>query len=339
VLRHEALETNKLRPGALSAHPRGLTYQDRAGKITHPGTLHGEQDSGKPPDVRTAVRAMDALGIDIQVIFPQQLLEIGLHPQPDIEVALTEAYSKWLVEQILPTEPRIKTLLQLPLVDPDACLRLVERYADHPAVVGFMVSSQRHQGIHHHTYMRLYHRLEEIGKPIGFHAAPSRNESWTRAMNKFIALHSITFVTCNMVHMANWVFNGLPERFPGLKPIWIESGLAWVPFLMQRLDHEYLMRRSDAPLLRRLPSEYMREMYYSSQPMERHNAEALEFTFKMINARDTLLYSSDWPHWDFDTPGTIAGIPFLDDAARRNILGENARRLFRLEQPGPGLTG
>ena len=45
-----------------------------------------------------------------------------------------------------------------------------------------------------------------------------------------------------MVHLTNWIINGLPERFPKLKVIWIESGLAWLPFMMQRLDHEYLMR-------------------------------------------------------------------------------------------------
>ena len=68
------------------------------------------------------------------------------------------------------------------------------------------------------------------------------------------------------------------ERFPKLPVIWIESGLAWVPFLMQRLDHEYMMRPSEAPLLKKKPSDYMRDMYYScaadggSGPPARWNA-------------------------------------------------------------------
>ena len=41
----------------------------------------------------------------------------------------------------------------------------------------------------------------------------------------------------NMTHLTNWIVNGMPERFPNLKTLWIESGLAWVPFIMQRLDH------------------------------------------------------------------------------------------------------
>jgi uncharacterized protein len=61
------------------------------------------------------------------------------------------------------------------------------------------------------------------------------------------------------------------------------------------------------------------------------NREALQLTFKMINAETQLLYSSDYPHWDMDLPSTIYDLPFLSEQAKRNILGENARRLFNLE--------
>jgi predicted TIM-barrel fold metal-dependent hydrolase len=132
--------------------------------------------------------------------------------------------------------------------------------------------------------------------------------------------------------MTNWLVNGMPERFPKLKTIWIESGLAWIPFLMQRLDNEYMMRTSDAPLLKRKPSEYMRDMYFTSQPMEMvDNRKALEVTFEMINAETQLLYSSDYPHWDMDLPSTIFDLPFLSVQAKKQILGGNAQRLFNLE--------
>ena len=90
------------------------------------------------------------------------------------------------------------------------------------------------------------------------------------------------------------------------------------------------MRVSEAPALKRLPSEYMREMYYTTQPMERTNLEILEATFNAIDAKNSLLYASDWPHWDFDLPSTILELPFIDEQTKRNILGENARKLFRL---------
>ena len=143
-------------------------------------------------------------------------------------------------------------------------------------------------------------------------------------------MHSISFSLCNIVDMTNWVINGLPERFPNLPVVWIESGLSWLPFVQQRLDSEYMMRSSEAPTLKRLPSEYIKEMYFTCQPMERTNMKLLEATFEAINAPTQLLYASDWPHWDFDLPTVIADLPFLDEEAKRNILGLNASRLFGL---------
>ena len=132
--------------------------------------------------------------------------------------------------------------------------------------------------------------------------------------------------------MTNWLTNGMPERFPKLRTVWVESGLAWIPFLMQRLDNEYMMRSNEVPGLKRKPSDYMREMFYSSQPMEAvDNREALEVTFKMIKADTQLLYSSDYPHWDMDLPSVIYDLPFISEEAKRNILGGNAKRVFNLE--------
>jgi predicted TIM-barrel fold metal-dependent hydrolase len=93
------------------------------------------------------------------------------------------------------------------------------------------------------------------------------------------------------------------------------------------------MRSSEAPLLKRRPSEYMADMYYSSQPLERSNLELTEATFKAMRADTQLLFASDWPHWDFDLPNSITTLPFLSEEAKRNILGLNAARLFNLEVP------
>ena len=114
--------------------------------------------------------------------------------------------------------------------------------------------------------------------------------------------------------------------------MWVESGLSWLPFIMQRLDNEYMLRSSEAPALKRLPSEYMQEMFYSSQPMEVPNdLDVLEMTFKMIKAETQLCWCSDYPHWDMDLPSVIWDLPFLDEVAKRNILGENARKLLGMD--------
>jgi predicted TIM-barrel fold metal-dependent hydrolase len=315
---------------ALSNHPPGLTFQDVSGRIPHQAQLGEAVDTsnGEHRDLTLVRRAIEAMGLDVQVVFPQPMLEIGLHPSAAVETELILAYNRWFTERILAREPRIKSLLALPFSNPGACVRTISEFAGKPGVVGFLVTSQRQAEVFRSDYMPVYRELESRGLPLGFHAGP--DYSIGRLLNRFVSVHSLSFVTCNMIHLTNWIMNGLPERFPNLKVIWIESGLAWLPFMMQRLDHEYLMRQSDAPMLTRLPSEYMQEMYYTSQPLEKTNMALLRATFDAIHAETQLLFSSDWPHWDFDVPAKIAGLPWLGEAAKRNILGETARKLFRL---------
>ena len=180
--------------------------------------------------------------------------------------------------------------------------------------------------------LRLYAMLQERGLPLSFHGGPywGASEGFLRQVNRFLSAHALSFPLSNMVHMANWVMNGLNERFPKLPVVWIEAGIAWLAFMTMRFDNEYLMRSSEAPALKRLPSEYMKEMYYTSQPMELTNMGLLEEIFKAFNAESQLLYASDWPHWDFDVPSTITDLPFLTDEAKRNILGRNAQKIFKL---------
>jgi predicted TIM-barrel fold metal-dependent hydrolase len=314
---------------------KNRNFQNVAGRIVHSGgqRLEPTDDKSTHRDVVMAKRAMDSLGIDYQVMFPTPMLNLGMHPRPDLEVALAQAYNRWLTQVVLPGDPRITSMIYLPFCDPDAALKTVEEFTGKPGVVGFMITSVRHKPVQHNQYMKVYRAIEERGLPLGFHAGPSWEDEWTRQLDRFIGVHAISFVLCNMVHLTNWVLHGMPERFPKLPVMWIESGLAWVPFMMQRLDSEYLMRSSEAPLLKRLPSEYMREMYYTCQPMERRDLDLLKSTFKAINAETQLLYASDWPHWDFDAPGVIMDLPFLDEKAKRNILGGNANRLFNLKLP------
>jgi predicted TIM-barrel fold metal-dependent hydrolase len=193
-----------------------------------------------------------------------------------------------------------------------------------------MVTTVRNNPVHDNCYMKTYRAMEERGLALAFHSGPNWGEPVFKSCNRFLAVHALGFSFYNIIHCTNWVVNALPERFPKLPVIWIESGLAWIPFLMQRLDHEYMLRTSECPGLKKKPSDYMREMYYSSQPMEVQDMGALETTFRMINAETQLLYSSDYPHWDFDLPSAIHDLPFLTEKARHNILGGTAARLFKL---------
>ena len=331
VLRTEAKYQGN-QPGGIGSPDGG--YQAMAGRITrYPGRkIEKVPETHKHRDIERMRRWMDAMGVDIACMFPTPMLNLSVCPRTEVQVGLAWAYNRWLCERVLGEEPRLKSMLYLPFNDPAASLKMVEELGAMPGVIGFVVTAPHYRGVYENAYAPLYSALQERNLPLAFHAAFNWADESLALTNRFIGVHALGFVWHNMVHMTNWVVNGMPERFPRLKTIWIESGLAWLPFLMQRLDNEYMMRSSDAPLLKKMPSEYMAEMYYTNQPMEMvGNARQLELTFEMINARTQLLYSSDYPHWDMDLPSVIYDLPFLAENEKRNILGGNALKLFNLE--------
>ena len=314
--------------------PQNIGYQDMGGRVTrYPMRSSEKTPEGKMRDVELGHRWMDAMSVDYSCLFPTGMLSIGLHPQKEMEVDLCWAYNRWLTEKVLPDSGgRFFSMLCLPFSDPDESLRQVETFGRRKHVGGFMVTTVRNNmAVHDNQYMKLYRAMEERGLVLSFHSGPNWGEPIFRSCNRFLSTHALGFTWYNVVNLTNWVINGMGERFPKLSVIWTESGLAWVPFLMQRLDHEYMLRPSEAPLLKKKPSEYMRDMFYSSQPMEIQDRGAMEVTFRMMNAETQLLYSSDYPHWDFDLPSTIYDLKFLSDKAKHNILGGTAARLFKLK--------
>lgn len=342
VIRQEALGGVTRVTGQTPLLPGQLGNQDLAGRVVRYGMRRLEEwrDEGDQRDTVIVKRAMRMMGIDYQIVFPTPMLNLGLHPVPSVEVALARAYTRWMSEHMLAGNDGIRTMVYLPFNDPEASVKMVEDFGDSPGVVGFMVTSVRYKPVWHNDYAPLYRAIEETGKPLGFHAAFNWvGDRMFEQLNRFLSVHALAFSFFNVVHLTNWVVNGLPERFPKLKVLWIESGLAWVPFVMQRLDHEFVLRSSECPLLQRKPSEYIREMYFTSQPLEvPDDPSVLAATFEMINAPQQLLYASDYPHWDFDVPARIYDLPFLGEQAKRNILGANAARLFGLHDPYEPIT-
>ncbi len=330
VLRQQALSFGA---SFLAAQPGN---QNQSGRVSRMALRNMDKHApGEQRDVDLSRKWMDAMGIDIAFLFPTKMLSLSAHPVLETQLGYLRAYNRWLTEVVLPREPRLRALLCLPFNDPEASLAVVRDFGDKPGVSGFMVTSAHNIAVQDNRYMRLYAELEERNLPLAFHSVYNWNDHAFSSAQRFISVHALGFVFYNMLHIINWIVHGLPERFPKLKLIWMESGLAWVPFVMQRLDNEYLMRSNECPALKMLPSEYMKQMYYSVQPMEMpEDLSILQTTFKMINAETQLLYSSDYPHWDFDLPSVIYDLPFLSEEQKRNILGGNACRLFGLNVPG-----
>jgi len=292
------------------------------------------EDYPLPKEIYPLMESSMKMAIDYNVVFPTDLLAAGVHPDAEIEGALAYGFAKWMTEEVLPLSDANKLMLYLPFSDPEACVRIIKEFGDKKGVVGFLVTSMRYQPVYHNSYMPVYKLIEESGKPLGFHTVSHWMERPFQQLNRFLTAHALGFPLFNMIQASNIIINGIPERFPDLKFIFIEAGVYWIPFLMGRLDSDYLFRHSDAPLLTKRPSEYMKNFYFTSQPLEyTDNMDHMKSIFDMFDAENQLLYASDYPHQDFDTPTSIYDIPFLSEQAKRKILGENALKLFGIDNP------
>jgi predicted TIM-barrel fold metal-dependent hydrolase len=290
-----------------------------------------------PPDgadprrsARALVADLERIGVDYSVIFADDLLTLSLHPDRRFQAAVARGYARWLTECILPHEPRIKGMLYLPMVDADASLALIHEFGDAAGVVGFQVNLVGLDQFYADNCAKVYAALEERGRAVGFHSTGH----WPRfpMFETFLGAHAISFPAFNAMCLINWLWSGMCERFPRLRCLFFEGGAAWIPMLMARLDRVYRMRPHEAPALRRLPSEYMREFFYTVQPLEQpESAEQLRLMFARIGAGQ-VLYASDYPHWDFDMPHALSRLSFLSQAEREAVLALNAVRAFGLRR-------
>jgi hypothetical protein len=123
------------------------------------------------------------------------------------------------------------------------------------------------------------------------------------------------------VRLVSIVCEGVFCEFPELRLALVEGGFAWLPGLMWRLDKNFRGLCSEAPWLKKLPSEYILEpCRATTQPMEEpEDPEHLRQIIEMIGREDFLMFATDYPHWDFDSP-TRALPPVLGDQMRRGML-------------------
>src|SRR6202043_33956 len=187
----------KQQPGIV---PIPTGYQDMGGRVTrYPMRSSEKTDDGKIRDVQLGHRWMDAMGVDYSCLFPTGMLNIGLHPQKEMEGDLCWAYNRWVTEQVLPeSQGRFYTMLSLPISDPDAALRHVETFGDRKGVGGFMVTTVRNIPVHDNSLMKVYRAIEERGLGLSFHSAFHWGESVFKSCNRFLAVHALGFSFYNI---------------------------------------------------------------------------------------------------------------------------------------------
>jgi predicted TIM-barrel fold metal-dependent hydrolase len=189
----------------------------------------------------------------------------------------------------------------------------------------------------HRRYDPILAAAEAADLPVVLHSVTVISPAFPTQLNQFenaFARQVIGHTFAMMANLVSMMHTGVPARYPKLKIVFTEAGVAWVPSMIWRMDRYHQEMRRTVPFLEERPSDYVkRQMWFATQPLEepvdpRHLVETMEH----YGGADRTLFASDWPHHDFDHPRGLARLP-LTPEQRRKIMGENALGLFKLPMP------
>lgn len=310
-----------------------FTYTSPIGVLRKDALPPGGGAPGTDPDYMIK-HLMDPWHIDYAVLTGDQLIHVSNHPDPDYAAALASAYNDYSIDQWLRKSPRFKGSILIANQDPAQAAREIDRLGQHPDMVEVIMTSAARMPYGQRFYDPIYEAAQRNGMPIAIHPGgegSGLSGAPTSAGYPTTYLQWHTSLSQNfMAHLVSLVCEGVFEKFPRLKFILCEGGVAWLPHLMWRLDKNYKALRSTAPWLKKMPSQYIRDhCYLTTQPIEEpDDFNQLQAIFNMIDAENILLFSSDYPHWDNDDPRAI--LRRLPEAARRKIFYENAKSLYKL---------
>ena len=296
---------------------------------------HDQRSVYTPEQMRTE---LTALGIDIGILFPDNLLLFAPLPQIEYATALSHAYNRWLIaEWAGAAEGLYGALLACPQNPTDSAAAILE-YGKSPAIAAIYLPTA---GVNplwgHQKYDPIFAAAQEMELPVVLHsvtlispAFPCNTDQFENHFGRQVIGHAFGM----MANMASIVHTGVPARFPELKVVFTEAGIGWVPYLTWRLDKYHREYRRTVPFLERPPSEYIREqMWFATQPLE--EPEDPQHMIQTIQhcGEDRVIFASDWPHHDFDHPRGILNLP-MDVELKRKVMGENALNAFtRIPRP------
>jgi len=322
--------------------PRWKDYYASSGRDLYEHPMYVMREDAKPPSGLGVgadpdflrFQHVDEYGIDHCILLHRAFCN-GL-PNADYATAVAAAFNDWLVDTWLGEynhDHVFKGSIQIAQQDPAAAAREIRRLAGHPHMVQVLSDSGARMPFGNRYYDPIYEACQECDLPFATHPGtdgiginvqasvgyPSRYIEWSTC-------HSIGFQT----HLVSMLVEGVFERFPRLKVVLVEGGVSWLPALMWRLDRQFDLYRSEVPHLKRRPSEYIREhVRITSQPLERpDNDKHLLSMLEYMDAEHVLMFSSDYPHWDFDSPRLA--FPKLPAELKRKIYFENAKELYKL---------
>ena len=258
-----------------------------------------------------------------------------VHPNVHYAKAAIEAYNNWQIAEWLDRDERLLGSICIVPHAPEHAISEIERLAEHPQMVQVLMPGAHVEPYGRQRYWPIYAAAEAAGLPIAVHGGTTGSGvSWAPRTGAGVAgSYFEKHITASAVHMGQLtsiVLEGVFTEYPDLDWIFIEQRLGWIPHIMWHMDKCWKGLKETVPWLDRPPSAYIRDnVWFTTQPIEEPDKpEHLVHLFDMLHAEETLLYSSDYPHWDNDNPRML--FRDLSAATRRRIFSENARSLYGL---------
>jgi predicted TIM-barrel fold metal-dependent hydrolase len=287
-------------------------------------------------------RALTELGIDVGILFPDHMLLFAAIPNAEYATALARAYNRWLLAEWLQAEEGLYGVVLACPQNPEAAAREIAHYAREERIVGVYLPTA---GVNplwgDRRYDPIMAAAEAANLPVCLHSVTLVSPAFPCQLDQFenhFARQVLSHSFAMMANLTSIIHSGVPARFPGLRVVFTEAGIAWVPYMMWRMDKYYNEYRRMVPFLEKRPSEYIRErMWFATQPIEEpDDPRDLVATIDLLGGPERILFASDWPHHDFDHPRAILKLPMQADA-KRKIMGENALKVFGIAA-GVGVT-
>lgn len=258
---------------------------------------------GKPGSDLALMRShvLDLFGIRLAICNPLYGGQVAF--SETMGAALCTAINEWIAREWLDQEPRLRASIVVPCQSPELAAEEIEaRAADRRFVqVLMLASAEMMLGRRHHW--PIYRAAERHGLPVGIHAgsmyrhAPTPN-GWPTHFLQDYASNSNLFAS----QLQSLISEGVFAKFPGLRVVLMESGVTWLPAFMWRSDKTWRSVRGEIPWVTRPPSQLVREhVRLTVQPIDAPaEPDQLQAVVEQLGCDDMLLFSTDYPHWQFD---------------------------------------
>jgi predicted TIM-barrel fold metal-dependent hydrolase len=306
-------------------------------------------------DVKARLGWLDEHGIYQQVMFPNTVAGIGgarvLTEVADNELrtACVSIYNDAMAEMQRESGQRILPLAQVPFWDIDLAVKEVKRaftelglrgitMCDNPHALGYPSPATP-------EWDPFWSQCEDLSMAVAFHIGSglggggARVPPWVEGRRGEIrAIQVATSYLGNAPFVSNLIFSGILLRHPRLKVFSSETGIGWMPSLMESMDfhwHEALTPEAKREWQGLLPSDLCRRNLYFSYWFEHWRVdETIDFL-----GGDNVMFETDFPHANALSPRVTEHVAktlaSLRPEVRRKVLHDNAARLFSLPAAVP----